>query len=85
MKYGIYAIEDAKTTFMPPTIDFNNVSAMRNFEHAVRQPDSIMRSHPSDFALFRVGTFDNENGKIIPERSPVLVCDATLCLRKEDE
>lgn len=44
MTYGIYVIRDAKTTFMLPTVDFNNASAMRNFEHAVRHPDSLMKS-----------------------------------------
>ena len=27
MTYGIYVIRDAKTTFMLPTVDFNNASA----------------------------------------------------------
>lgn len=36
---GIYAIKDAKSTFMPCTVDVNDATAVRNFEHAVRQPD----------------------------------------------
>ena len=85
MTYGIYVIREAKTTFMLPTVDFNNASAMRNFEHAVRHPDSLMKSHPNDFGLYRVGSFDNETGEIMPEFPPQFICDATVCLRKEDE
>ena len=46
MIYGIYAIKDAKTAFMPCTVDYNNDSAIRNFEHAVRTPDSRKLPHP---------------------------------------
>ena len=34
MKYGIYSIRDARTGFLPPTVDQNDSSAMRNFAHA---------------------------------------------------
>lgn len=52
---GLYAIKDAKSSFMPCTVDVNDATAIRNFEHAVRQKDSILASHPNDFALFKVG------------------------------
>ena len=32
MTYGIYAIKDAKTTFMPANVDYNDASAIRNFD-----------------------------------------------------
>lgn len=79
---GIYAIKDAKSTFMPCTVDVNDSTAIRNFEHAVRQQDSILASHPNDFALFKVGEFDNETGMISPV-FPLLLCDAAQCLVKE--
>lgn len=80
---GIYAIKDAKSTFMPCTVDVNDATAVRNFEHAVRQPDSILASHPNDFALFKVGEYDNESGVISPVFPPMLLCDAAQCLVKE--
>lgn len=80
---GLYAIKDAKSTFMPCTVDVNDATAIRNFEHAVRQQDSILASHPNDFALFRVGSFDNETGTVTAPLSPVFLCDAAQCLVKE--
>ena len=81
MIYGLYAIKDAKSTFMPCNPDMNDACAIRNFEHAVRQPDSLLRSHPNDYALYRVGTYDNEIGVLTPE-SPVQLCDAAQCLKE---
>lgn len=83
MIYGLYAIKDAKTTFMPCTVDYNDASAIRNFEHAVQSPDSLMRSHPNDYALFKVGTFNNENGAIEHSFAPILLCDASDVLKGE--
>lgn len=80
---GIYAIKDAKSTFMPCTVDVNDATAVRNFEHAVRQPDSLLASHPNDFALFKLGEYDNESGVISPLFPPKLLCDAAQCLVKE--
>lgn len=80
---GLYAIKDAKSTFMPCTVDVNDATAVRNFEHAVRQPDSILASHPNDFALFKLGEYDNESGVISPLFPPKLLCDAAQCLVKE--
>lgn len=83
MVTGLYAIKDAKSTFMPCTVDVNDATAIRNFEHAVCQKDSILASHPNDFALFKVGEYDNESGVISPVFPPMLLCDAAQCLVKE--
>lgn len=83
MTYGIYAIKDAKTTFMPANVDYNDASAIRNFEHAVRQSDSLLCSHPADFSLWRVGQFDNEHGEIIPEWPLVQLADASNVLKED--
>lgn len=66
MKYGIYCIRDAKTTFLTPTVDLNDQSAMRNFAHATMQSNNLFNSHPQDYSLFRIGTFDSESGIIEP-------------------
>lgn len=83
MIFGLYAIKDAKSSFMPCTVDTNNGTAKRNFEHAVRQPGSLFASHPNDFALYVVGSFDDVDGKIIPVLPPKQLCDAAQCLLKE--
>jgi hypothetical protein len=83
MKLGMYAIKDAKTGFMTPTVDANDASALRNFEHAVNQPDSLLNSHPNDFSLFKLASFDTDSGvcEVLPV--PFVVADASEVLRRE--
>lgn len=78
MKYGVYSIRDYKTGFLTPTIDVNDASARRNFEHACSNPNSLFCSHPSDYALFKIGTYDSDSGRIEPLDIVVLVCDAPI-------
>ena len=54
MKFGLYSIKDAKTGFMTPVLEQGDPAALRNFAHAVNQPDSIMHDCPNDFSLFKV-------------------------------
>lgn len=83
MKFGIYAIKDAKSSFMPCTVDTNDATAIRNFEHAVAQPGSLLASHPNDFAFYKVGEYDDETGHVSPECPLRQLCDASQCLPKE--
>lgn len=83
MKFGIYAIKDAKSSFMPCSVDTNDGTAKRNFEHAVCQPGSLFASHPNDFALYVVGCYDDADGRIYPVFPPRQLLDAAQCLVKE--
>jgi hypothetical protein len=83
MIFGIYAIKDAKSSYMPCTVDTNDSTAIRNFEHAVSQPGSLLASHSNDFALFKLGTYDDVGGYITPLDAPKMLCDASQCLPKE--
>lgn len=83
MKFGMYAIKDAKTGFMTPTVDQNDASALRNFEHAVNQPDSLMFSHPNDFTLCRLCSYDTDSGVCDVAPVPYVVADASEVLRRE--
>lgn len=77
MIYGIYCIRDSKTGFLTPTADQNDQTAMRNFAHASMQKDTLFFSHPQDYSLFRVGTFDSESGIITALSAPEHICEAT--------
>lgn len=85
MLYFLYAIRDAKSRFMPCNVDVNDACAVRNFEHAVRQPDSLLRSHPADYSLYKVGSYDDVGGYVEPINPPKLLCDAAQCLQKEGD
>lgn len=82
MKFGMYSIKDAKTGFMTPVLEQGDVAALRNFSHAVNQPDGLMREFPNDFALYHVANFDTDEG-VIPMTQPVQIADASGVLRNE--
>ena len=73
MKYGIYVIRDQRTSFLTPTVDMNDASALRNFEHAVQDKNSLFFSHVEDYSLYRIGTYDSDTGSIDPEMATLLV------------
>lgn len=75
MKLNCYVIRDQRTSFMTPTFDYNDQSAIRNFEHAVLQKESLFNSHAEDYSIYRIGEYDNNTGVITPESSPVLILD----------
>lgn len=64
MIYGVYVVRDIKSTFMTPSVDFNDSTAIRNFAHAIETAGSIISSHKGDFELYKIGTYDNETGFI---------------------
>lgn len=75
MKLPVYSIRDVHTGFMSPTVDENDACAMRNFRHAVMQSASLMNSHPKDYSLYRIGTFETDSGAFVSEL-PELITDA---------
>lgn len=81
MKFNVYAIRDVKTGFMSPTFEINDAVAMRNFEHAVQNSDSILFSHCKDFDLYKIGTYDSETGKLLPIELPLPICSGADCLK----
>lgn len=62
MIYGVYSIRDAKTGFLSLTLDQNDNSAMRNFQHACANTQSLFFTHPADYDLCKLGTFDSSTG-----------------------
>lgn len=77
MIYGVYAMRDAKTGFMSPTVDANDETAIRSFRHAVAASDGILRTYAQDFSIYRLGSFDTDSGALTRESVPVWLADAT--------
>lgn len=65
MTYGLYAVLDHKTGFLPITCDQNDPAAARNFAHAIMQAGSLLNTHAEDFELYKLGDYDSETGTII--------------------
>lgn len=72
MIYGMYAIRDLKTGFLNISLEQNDNSAIRNFEHACMNSDSLFYTHGSDYSLYRIGTFDTDTGLVSPCDKEVL-------------
>lgn len=73
MKYSIYCVRDNKTSFMTPTIDQNDGSAMRNFAYAVEHTEGILSASRQDFDLYKLGSFDSDTGLITSLTVPELI------------
>lgn len=85
MKFGVYCMRDVKAGFMSPTISENDPIAARAFGDAVLRSDSVLLNYASDFALYRMGDFDSNSGRITPLDVPVLVIQATDILAGQKE
>lgn len=64
MKYLIYAIKDTKSGFLNPSFEINESIAVRNFKYAMSHEDSLFKFAPSDFELWKIGTYDTDTGYI---------------------
>lgn len=83
MKYGVYSVRDQLSCFLRPTFDINDATAIRNFEHAVlNTEDSLFFSHPEDYALFRLGTFDDQNASFVMDAVPSELISASQIMSK---
>lgn len=70
----IYCIKDNKSGFLTPTVDQNDATATRNFEHALMNMNTVLGTHPADFDLYKIGTFDTDTGVLTRLNTPELIC-----------
>lgn len=67
MTKNIYSIYDiVAETFNTPFPSLNNATAIRDFETSV-----IKEQHKNDYALYYLGTYDQDNGKLEGPDNPV--------------
>ena len=82
MLFGMYAIRDAKSGFLAPTLDQNGDQAMRNFGHAVlTTKDSLFFTHAADFSLWHIADYESDSGLITPLVPPIHLVDADQILK----
>lgn len=78
MIYNVYAIRDFKTGFLSPTLEQNDAAAARNFEHAVLQSEqTLFFTHPEDYALYRIGEFNTDDGSLSAPALPEEILTAS--------
>lgn len=65
MIYSLYAIRDnVADGFLSPMMDIKDSVAIRNFEHACMNNNSLFFTHSSDYDLYKLGEYDSEKGVI---------------------
>lgn len=84
MVYNVYAIRDYKAGFLSPIIEQSEAVAIRNFENACSNKDTMIYKFPNDFALYALGTYDTDKGLLQPDATITLIVSASD-FRKEEE
>lgn len=71
MKLIAVAVRDsAVDAFMRPFFVPSTAFGVRSFGDAVKDPQSPMATSPQDYALFELGSFDEETGRFENVESP---------------
>jgi hypothetical protein len=80
----VFSVYDTKSeAFSTPFFMASHGMAIRAFEDQVNSPDSgLLYLHSSDFTLYRVGTYDDASGTLVPEVP--LILSSALELRSEE-
>lgn len=67
----MYSIYDKKVgTYGAPTFSKNVVEIQRSIINVLREGKSLLSQFPADYALYLVGTFDQDLGAIIHPFTP---------------
>lgn len=71
-KLKVFTVYDSKveaymTPFFAPTVG----AALRSWETAVNDGQSMMSKHPGDYSLFEVAEFDEKTGSFTPHKAHV--------------
>lgn len=75
MKINIYSIKDEKVSFTSLTTNRSDGAARRDFAIDINNPQmKALNYSPSDFALYRIATFDIDTGIIEPCSPLELIC-----------
>lgn len=74
MKMFIYSIYDtASAAYMRPFFQQSDGQALRSFSDIANDPNHDIGRHPEDYTLVRIGTFNDQTGKIDPENPESLI------------
>lgn len=69
-----FAVLDSKAgIYGNPFISLNTETAIRDFTYATTDPETQISRYPEDFALYLLGSFNDETGEIIHAGVEILV------------
>lgn len=65
MTYQVYCLFDkAAGLFLAPMVDINEATCKRNVSMQVNKTSGALNYNPSDYDLYRMGTFSDNSGVI---------------------
>ena len=68
MRHKVFSVFDqAAFAYLPPFTLHSDAVAARVFGDCVNSQDHQFAKHPGDYALYRIGTFDDSNCKLEAE------------------
>ena len=76
MIYNVYSVLDVNIGYGVPVVQDNDAVAMRAFENGCSDVSSVWHTHPADFHLHCIGTFDTSTGELTAEPARK-ICSAT--------
>lgn len=80
----VFSVYDGKVrAFMRPFMDQHTGNALRSFEEACKEPTSPFSKFASDFVLYEIGVFDDEQGRLIPHATNVQMAAAIDFVRSD--
>lgn len=72
MLYSVFSIHDSAVgAWLPPIYAKNKGDMLRQFTDAVNNRESVLFKHPGDYALYEVGTWDDDNCNFNLLKQPV--------------
>lgn len=84
MIYGVYSIRDQLVGFGQPTIAVNDEVIQRQFKILVNDPNNTISLAPKYYDLYKIGTYDDETGKLEALKQPEMMLTATSCKEVSD-
>lgn len=79
-----YSVRDsAAGAFLPPFCAPTDGLAIRSFMEAVNDQTHSFHKHSSDYTLYLLGEFDDNNGALSPQETPIKLLSAFEALIKD--
>lgn len=68
MNHNAYAVHDTKShSYGPPMFLRHGAEAMRSFEQAANDEQTMLFKYPDDYELVRIGHYNDDTGTLVSE------------------
>jgi len=79
-----YALFDKKVgSYLRPNFVASVVEIHRSMEQLVKDKNSSLCLYPADFAIYKVGAFDEKSGQFIPNGNPEFINEVVDYVSKQ--